>query len=342
MRPEDIRPGDAERLSASPWHRRARWLGYVILAIVTVYGIREFTQGDWGSITAYWANELPWVPLIITFFMLDLVLEGVAWIWVYERFGIHARDRLGIGVYLSGNAGLLMPAQLGRLIRPDTMVRVGRARMSTCLKAEGAVFVLDSLSVLALLAALVAWKIHPALGPLAGFGTVAVVLYLGHHVADRLVGTKLHVPKRFWWSKSSFAIVAIEAAGWAMHGIAFYVLVADLPGVLTVWDALFYAPGSAVLGVVTGLPGGVGVTEGLLGTALRFNEVPAEHLALVVGAFRIITFWLRLPIGWLALARVKRTSARIVAKAQRDSRRREPVDDNGSELAAGGAGRAPR
>jgi uncharacterized membrane protein YbhN (UPF0104 family) len=127
-----------------------------------------------------------------------------------------------------------------------------------------------------------------------------------------------------------------------MHGIAFYVLVADLPGVLTVWDALFYAPGSAVLGVVTGLPGGVGVTEGLLGTALRFNEVPAEHLALVVGAFRIITFWLRLPIGWLALARVKRTSARIVAKAQRDSRRREPGDDNRSELAAGGAGRASR
>jgi uncharacterized membrane protein YbhN (UPF0104 family) len=123
------------------------------------------------------------------------------------------------------------------------------------------------------------------------------------------------VPHRFWWSKSSFAIVGIEAAGWAMHGIAFFILVADLPGDLTVWDALFYAPGSAVLGVVTGLPGGVGATEGLLGTALRFHQVPAEHLALVVGAFRIITFWLRLPIGWLALAWVKRRSPKIVPAA---------------------------
>ncbi len=342
MRPEDVRPGDADRLSQSPWHRRARWLGYVILAVVTLYGIREFSQGDWQTIASYWANELPWVPLIVAFFVLDLLFEGIAWVWVYERFGIRALDRLGVGVYLSGNAGLLMPAQLGRLIRPDTMVRVGRARMSTCLKAEGAVFVLDSLSVLALLAGLVAWKVHPALGLAAGFGTVAVVLYLGHHVADRLVGTKLHVPHRFWWSKSSFAIVAIEMTGWVMHGIAFYVLVADLPGVLTVWDALFYAPGSAVLGVVTGLPGGVGVTEGLLGTALRFNEVPAEHLALVVGAFRIITFWLRLPIGWLALARVKRTAARIVAKNQRETRRRGADDDDAPEVAAGGVRRAPR
>ena len=341
MRPEDVRPGDAERLSHSKWHRRARWLGYVILAVVTVYGIRKFSQGDWETVAAYWANELPWVPLIIAFFVLDLVLEGVAWIWVYERFGVRALDRLGVGVYLSGNAGLLMPAQLGRLIRPDTMVRVGRARMSTCLKAEGAVFVLDSLSVLALLAGLVAWKIHPALGLTAGLMTVVVVLYLGHHVADRLVGTKLHVPHRFWWSKSSFAIVAIEMAGWVMHGIAFYVLVADLPGVVTVWDALFYAPGSAVLGVVTGLPGGVGVTEGLLGTALRFNEVPVEHLALVVGAFRIITFWLRLPIGWLALARVKRTASKIEARNRRESRRREAGEDDGVGLAADAGSSAP-
>ena len=61
MRPEDVRPGDADRLRQSIWHRRARLLGYVILAVVTVYGIREFAQGDWGTVTAYWANELPWV-----------------------------------------------------------------------------------------------------------------------------------------------------------------------------------------------------------------------------------------------------------------------------------------
>jgi len=306
MRPEELRPGDAERLSHSPWQRRARWLGYVILAVVTLFGIREFAQGNWTDIAAYWTHKLPWMPVIVAFFFLDLLLEGVAWIWVYQRFGVHAKDRTGIAVYLSGNAGLLMPAQLGRLIRPDSMVRLGRARMSTCLKAEGAVFVLDALSVLALLVAMIAWRVQPALGPIAGFAVVAVVLFLGHRVADRLVGTKLHVPHRFWWSKTSFVIVAVEAAGWIMHGIAFYILVADLPGQLTLWDALFYAPGSAVLGVVTGLPGGVGATEGLLGTALRFREVPAEHLALVVGAFRIITFWLRLPIGWLALAWVKR------------------------------------
>jgi hypothetical protein len=35
-------------------------------------------------------------------------------------------------------------------------------------------------------------------------------------------------------------------------------------------------------------------------------SIPSEHLVLAVGAFRLITFWLWIPIGWLALAVVKR------------------------------------
>jgi hypothetical protein len=40
------------------------------------------------------------------------------------------------------------------------------------------------------------------------------------------------------------------------------------------------------------------------------GKMPAEHLALLVGAFRIITFWIRIPIGWLALVATNRAFAR--------------------------------
>jgi uncharacterized membrane protein YbhN (UPF0104 family) len=36
--------------------------------------------------------------------------------------------------------------------------------------------------------------------------------------------------------------------------------------------------------------------------------VPQEHLAMGVAAFRIVTFWLLLPVGWIALAYVQRKS----------------------------------
>jgi uncharacterized membrane protein YbhN (UPF0104 family) len=292
------------------WYRFARMIGFVILAAVTIYGLRELVTGDWEAVMRYGMAKLPWLPIILGFFLLDLLFEGVAWVWVYERFKIRAADAMGAGVYLSGNAGLLMPAQLGRLIRPDSMVRLGRGSLADCVKAEGSVFVLDSLSVMTLLAGLVVWRFQPALAPVAGLSMIAVALFLGDRIANRLAGTRLDLPRGFWWHWKSWAIVFVEMLGWGMHGVAFFILVADLPGNLTLWDALFYAPGSAVLGVGSGLPGGVGATEGLLGVTLRFNEVPAEHLALVVTAFRIVTFWLRLPIGWFALAVVRRKAAK--------------------------------
>jgi len=74
------------------------------------------------------------------------------------------------------------------------------------------------------------------------------------------------------------------------------------------------APGSAVLGVSTGLPGGLGATEGIIGASLRLRSVPMEHLAIAIAAFRLITFWMWIPIGWAALAVVNRRIARPITK----------------------------
>lgn len=82
---------------------------------------------------------------------------------------------------------------------------------------------------------------------------------------------------------------------------------------MTLWDSLFVGPGSAVLGVSTGLPGGIGATEGIIGASLRLRAVPIEHLAIAIAAFRLITYWMWIPIGWAALAVVNRRIARPVS-----------------------------
>jgi uncharacterized membrane protein YbhN (UPF0104 family) len=247
---------------------------------------------------------------VLFFGLLDVSIEMVAWVWVYRRFGMKVRDVTGVAVGLSGKAGLLLPAQLGRLIRPDLMVRLGRGSMADCLKAEAVVFALDSISVLALFAALVAYRIHPVLGPIAGAVVIGTALYLGNRILGLLSDTRLALPRGFWWSWTTFAIVVVQASGWIAHGIAFYVLASDLPGNVGLWDSLFLAPGSAVLGLGSGLPGGLGATEALLGVSLGLKGVPQEHLALGVAAFRLVTFWVLLPIGWLGVAYATRRARR--------------------------------
>ena len=289
----------------------ARPAALVILALVTVLGLYKFLTGDWSEVVDYWAAHLQIIPVLVAFAVLDVSLEALAWMWSYARLKIPAFDRSGAAVYLAGRAGLLMPAQLGRLIRPDAMVRLGRAPMLECLKAETALFVLDGVSVLSLLAGLVIFKLYPWLALPAALSVIAIAIYSGDRIADRLAHTHYNFAPRFWWSWSSLGVVMVQMAGWVAHGFALYVVVAGLPGAMTLWDSLFFGPGSAVLGTGTGLPGGIGATEGILGASLRFREVPLGHLAIAVAAFRLITFWLWIPIGWLALVALRGGRAQV-------------------------------
>jgi uncharacterized membrane protein YbhN (UPF0104 family) len=190
------------------------------------------------------------------------------------------------------------------------VARLGRGELAVCAKAEGAVFVFDALSVFTLVAGVVAWRVHPALSVPVAAIVLGTSLWLGNRIGDRLTGTRLDLPRNFWWSWRAVSVVLLEASGWVANAAAFYLLVVGLPGHVSFWDAMFVAPVTAVLGLGSGLPGGIGATEGLLGAALRLREVPAAQMALVVGVFRVVTFWLRLPIGWIALISVRRVTRR--------------------------------
>lgn len=286
-----------------------------MLVLVTAVGVHEFATGDWSDVIAYWRDHLAIIPLLVAFAILDVVLEGVAWMWSYARLRIRSFDVRGGMVYLAGRAGLLMPAQLGRLIRPDAMVRLGRAPMLECLKAETVLFVLDGVSVLALLAGLLAYRYNPWLSVPTAAAVMAVLVYPGDRIADRLAHTHFRFEPHFWRSWPTIGVVLVQMAGWIAHGVALFVVVRNLPGAMSLWDSLFFAPGSAVVGTGTGLPGGIGATEGLLGASLRFREVPAEHLAIAVAAFRLITFWIWIPIGWFTLLLLRSRKA-VVAQEE--------------------------
>lgn len=291
----------------------ARVAAFVLLAVITLYGIYSFMTGDWTTVIAYWRDHLEIIPLLLGFSILDVTLEGVAWMWVYHRFNIRAFDRGGSATFVAGRAGLLLPAQLGRLIRPDAMTKLKRGALADCLKAEAVVFVLDAISVVALLAALFVYRLYPLAAPFVAAGFIATCVFLGNRIARMLTDTRMNMPVKFWWVWPTFFIIGLDMVGWLAHGLALHVVVADMPGDMTLWDSLFVGPGSAVLGVSTGLPGGIGATEGIIGASLRLRAVPIEHLAIAIAAFRLITYWMWIPIGWAALAVVNRRIARPVS-----------------------------
>lgn len=63
---------------------------------------------------------------------------------------------------------------------------------------------------------------------------------------------------------------------------------------------------SNALGSVIPSPGGVGPVEAALTAALTFAGIPGGVAVSAAFAFRIVTFWGRIPIGWLALRSVQK------------------------------------
>jgi len=292
----------------------ARLIAFFILIGATLYfGLPQFLSEETG-VSNYWEGKLGTLSLVFLLGAVDVILEGVGWAWVYARFHIRVWDVGGFFAYLSNRAGLLLPVQLGRLIRPDAMVRLRRGTLPDCLKAEAVVFMLDGTSVLALLAGLGAFIfLHPLLAPLASLGTIVFLLLLGNVAARLLSGTKLALPATFWWRWQTFAIIFIEMLGWAIHGFALYILLRGLAPEISMVEPMFSAAAASILGAGTGLPGGIGATEILLGGSIKIMiyEIKKETLFSAVAAFRLVTFWVWIPVGWAALAVVKQRVARL-------------------------------
>ena len=70
--------------------------------------------------------------------------------------------------------------------------------------------------------------------------------------------------------------------------------------------AIVYLLGNAV-GAMVPVPGGLGTVETALSLALAGAGIPIAIATPTVLVFRAVTFWARIPIGWVAMRRLQRT-----------------------------------
>ncbi len=303
--------------------RYARLAAFLLLAAVSAYGVSVFFFGDWREALLYWRRGGSVVAIVIVLRLLDLFLDAAIWYRVQWDFGARLPWRQGFLAYMSVYAGLLLPAQLGRVVRADAIVRLGAGGFRGAITAELALMVLSGIAALALLAGAITYVAVPWLAPLAAAIVVFAMLFFFDWVTVLLPKKLAAIPRTYWRRPATFLMAALITVGWMLVGTSFYMVVRDLPGNLQLWQAWIIAPANLVLGAGTGLPGGIGAVEALLGVSLSILEVPPAHMAFAVGAFRLLTFWIWIPLGWIALLWVNR----IARRRARDAATRGEVGD---------------
>jgi len=98
---------------------------------------------------------------------------------------------------------------------------------------------------------------------------------------------------------------ALSVLGWACECVGFYLIIKGL-GVeqVTVLHAIFIHAAASILGAVSMLPGGVGLTEALMVSGLMILVgVPEEATAVAATLLnRLATLWWAVALGFVALA----------------------------------------
>lgn len=286
--------------------KHGRLAAFLLLMLVTFVGFRTLMGGNWQEAMVQWRGRSSVFVFAVVLRLIDLSMDFGLWIWVMRTFRIKLGWRRGFLVYLSAGAGILLPAQLGRFIRSDALARMGVASLADAAKAEVLFLFLSMVGAIALLCGSMAYTIMPLSSVPTTILTVCAVCFLVKPISWVLRYIGIEFPVDFLRWDRAVAIGLIAAFGWFLNGIMLYLLLRGLPGDVQLWQATFIVPSNMLAGVLTGLPGGIGAVEGLMGISLGFLQVPSSHLTLAVGAFRLLTFWMWLPAGWVAFLWVNR------------------------------------
>lgn len=287
-----------------------RSIAYALLVAVSLYYGHRFFTGDWPAALDAWRERGGIVLLAIAVNLAGLTMDALCWQWTYARLGLRVPLALSLPVYFTVHAAAVMPLQTGRLVRPDAAARATGTPLGKALRAEAVLLYIDlsalGMTILALNGWLAAtWlglpPLAPVLASLALFAALCGALTLANLLAPLLLPTKHALPPRFWWHRHTVGILLLRCLDWCCVGLVLYLLLRGLQSAPDAPRAMLTALVSNFAGAGSGLPGGIGATEGVLGWLLHQARLPAAHLALSVALYRLITFWMLIPLGWLAV-----------------------------------------
>jgi len=265
-------------------------------------------------------------PLLVFIGALGLSVVNYGfryWKWVYylRLIGVRVEHRLNIPTFLAGFSMAITPGKVGEVLKSALLFKAAGIpieRTAPIVLAER----LTDLLALIVIASFGSYLF--GMGAQVLIGTFLVLL-IGMWALQREAFVKWALDRCERWAlgrtlrprleeayRSTRRLLAfgpmlisvsLSVVSWSMEGIAFWWLVDALGGEMTLATGLFVFSLSTILGALSFLPGGLGVSEGsMLGMLVAFNVFAAKAPAvLATYLIRFTTLWFAVLLGGLAL-----------------------------------------
>ena len=316
--------------------------GIVLAALATVLltAVLALLTDAPAMIEALRGFPIPALLAMLALALLGVLARGLRWGWLMRLVGHPVSMRDALYLQLSGQSMALTPGRVGEAFKPWLARDIGGMSMTRGIALVFAERIADLIGVCILsLGGLSAidgnrWTLVAAMAAVLLGTTIASSRWF-HSLALRIV-------KRQTWAREHYCSVEtvsetirlamswrtlawsvpVSLLAWGLEGLGFALCLSVLGfvGVGPLTAVSIYAV-STLVGALTFLPGGIGLTEAsMAGILIAAGMQPGDASAATV-ITRITTMWWGVGIGWLVMASrpaVLRTAMRLEVGAVDD------------------------
>jgi len=292
----------------------------VLVAVVVIYAIFLFIS-DFSIISEKISNfKINYLPLILFLVSASWTPLFIKWHFLLKNCEIHVPLKKSILVFLSGPAFEITPGQIGALVKSQilkTSSNIPRTKTVPIIVVEKVYDLIGA--VLASIIGIVILGMEPHLIVIAILVLVTIFFFVYYRPASEIFFKQ--ITKRKFFSKyveniSDFyeivhkstnvkvatTCILLALTYWFMvSAAAYYTLIAFDINILDYLKVLAIYATSTLLGAISFIPAGIGITEGSITGLFTLNGIDVSTALILSVMIRILTLWYTVGVGFVAL-----------------------------------------
>jgi uncharacterized protein (TIRG00374 family) len=292
----------------------------ILVAVVGIYAIFLFVS-DYNIISEKISNfKINYLPLILFFVSASWIPLIIKWHFLLKNSEVDVPLTKSIAVFFSGVAFEITPGQIGALIKSQilkTSYNIPRTKTVPIVIVEkvydliGAILasvigiiilgmeiylIAIAISVLAFIFFFMYYKPASKLF----FNRITKLKFFSKHI-ENISGFYEIVQKSTNVRAATICILLALAYWFMVSAAAYYTLISFDVNILDYLKVLAIYSTSTLLGAISFIPAGIGITEGSIAGLFTLNGIDVSTALILAVMIRIFTLWYSVSVGFIAL-----------------------------------------
>ena len=292
----------------------------ILVAVVGIYAIFLFVS-DYNIISEKISNfKINYLPLILFFVSASWIPLIIKWHFLLKNSEVDVPLTKSIAVFFSGVAFEITPGQIGALIKSQilkTSYNIPRTKTVPIVIVEkvydliGAILasvigiIILGMEIyliaiaISVLAFIFFFMYHKPASELF-FNRITKLKFFSKHI-ENISGFYEIVQKSTNVRAATICILLALAYWFMVSAAAYYTLISFDVNILDYLKVLAIYSTSTLLGAISFIPAGIGITEGSIAGLFTLNGIDVSTALILAVMIRIFTLWYSVGVGFIAL-----------------------------------------